>query len=334
MGTKLNITGILQEAESIEPASDGTYAHIGSQGGTEMMMAGLRERVSPDLLDHFNIICSRYRPENLRKDKKNILWLHDTWDDPESEHLSKKESRKNFSKLIFVSHFQQATFQIGRDVPHSDGIVLQNAIVPFPEVKKTKERINLIYHTTPHRGLEILVPVFEKLCDALPEIDLHLDVYSSFAAYGWPARDEPYKHLFDRCTKHPNIDYHGFQPNHVVRKALEKAHIYAYPNIWPETSCISVIEAMSAGCAVVCPNFSVLPETCANFATMYPFHEQYNDHANMFANVLLMAIRNHWDETNQTRLRFQKIYFDNFYNWDLRAAQWTSLLEGILGKKK
>ena len=327
MGTKLNITGILEEAQNIEPASDGTYAHIGSQGGTEMMMAGLRERVSPDLLDHFNIICSRYRPENLRKDKKNILWLHDTWDDPESEHLSKKESRKNFSKLIFVSHFQQATFQIGRDVPHSDGIVLQNAIVPFPEVKKTKERINLIYHTTPHRGLEILVPVFEKLCDALPEIDLHLDVYSSFAAYGWPARDEPYKHLFDRCTKHPNIDSHGFQPNHVVRKALEQAHIYAYPNIWPETSCISVIEAMSAGCEVVCPNFGALPETCASFASMYGFEENPNRHANVFASVLLNVIRNY--RSLSDKLQFQKTYFDAFYNWDLRARQWRFFLQSL-----
>jgi len=334
MGTKLNITGIMEEAESIEPAADGTYTNLGSAGGTEMMMAGLRERVSSELLDQFNFICSRYRPENLSKDKKNILWLHDTWDDPESEHLSKKENRKKFSKLVFVSHYQQATFNLGRNVDFADGIVMQNAIVPIPEFEKTKERINLIYHTTPHRGLELLIPVFEKLCEAMPDVNLNLDVYSSFNIYGWPARDEPYKELFARCTKHPNINYHGYQPNDVIRKALQEAHIYAYPNIWPETSCISVIEAMSAGCSVVCPNFGALPETCANFATMYPFIENNNAHANMFARVLMMAIRNHWDENNQNKLKFQKLYFDNFYNWDVRALQWESLLKGILSQNK
>lgn len=336
MGTKLNITGMMEAAKSVsstEPAEDGTYTNLGAMGGTEMMMNGLRERVPSELLEQFNFICSRFRPENINKDKKNILWLHDTWDDPESEHLTKKESRSKFAKLIFVSHFQQATFNMGRQVPFVDGIVMQNAIVPIPKVEKTKDRLNIIYHTTPHRGLELLVPVFEKLCEVLPNANLNLDVYSSFDIYGWPARNEPYKELFARCTKHPNMNYHGYQPNDVIRKALQEAHIYAYPNIWPETSCISVIEAMSAGCSVVCPNFGALPETCANFATMYPFIEDHNMHANMFARVLHMAITNHWDELNQRKLEFQKIYFDNFYNWDLRAAQWKSLLEGLSSKK-
>ena len=41
------------------------------------------------------------------------------------------------------------------------------------------------------------------------------------------------------------MTYHGFKPNDVVRKALSEAHIFAYPSIWVETSCISAIEAMS-----------------------------------------------------------------------------------------
>jgi UDP-glucose:(glucosyl)LPS alpha-1,2-glucosyltransferase len=330
--TKLNITGLREDSEQYKPAKDGTYANIGSQGGTEMMMKGLRDRLPADLLDQFNFICSRVRPENISADKKNILWLHDTYDDPESEHLSKESSRKRFSKLIFVSNFQQATFNIGRGVPYSDGIVMPNAIVPIPEhTKPNNSVINLIYHTTPHRGLELLVPVFEYINQQIP--NLHLDIFSSFKAYGWGQRDEPYKALFERCQRHPNIEYHGFQPNDVVRAALQKAHIYAYPNIWPETSCISVIEAMSAGCSVVCPNFYALPETCANFATMYPFDEDYNRHANLFARVLVNAINSFWNESNQNKLNVQKNYFDNFYNWDLRAAQWKSLLSQLVTGK-
>lgn len=329
--TKINVIGGLSRdaldaaATSMGPARDGTFAHIGSQGGTEQMMAGLRSRVPPQLLDKFNIICSRVR--DLDPSKKNVLWLHDTWDDPESEHLEKEESRRRFSKLVFVSHYQQATYNIGRGVPHADGVVMQNAIVPIPEHEKPSGVIRLIYHTTPHRGLELLVPVFEKLVESIPS--LHLDVYSSFKIYGWGKRDEDYAKLFERCRRHPNIEYHGFQPNSVVREALTKAHVYAYPCIWPETSCISVIEAMSAGCEVVCPSYAALPETCANFGTIYPFYEDYNAHANLFYNVLESVIRNYNRESSANKRRFQKMYFDNFYSWEYRAQQWVGLLNAL-----
>jgi glycosyltransferase involved in cell wall biosynthesis len=328
--TKLNITGLKESAApSIDPASNGTYEHIGSQGGTEQMVAGLKQRIPAELLNKFNLICSRVR--DVDTSKRNILWLHDTWDDPESQHLKDKKSLARFEKLVFVSNYQQATYNIGLDVPYGKGIVLQNAIVPIEDHVKPKGTINLIYHTTPHRGLELLVPVVEFLADK--GLDFHLDVYSSFGIYGWPARDEPYEPLFERCRNHPKITYHGWQPNHVIREALKKAHIYAYPSIWPETSGISVIEAMSAGCNVICPTLAALPETCANFGVMYGWNEDNNQHANMFAGLLAMVIDGYWQDHNQSRLAFQKSYFDNFYNWDFRAAQWSDFLQSLGDKK-
>jgi glycosyltransferase involved in cell wall biosynthesis len=128
------------------------------------------------------------------------------------------------------------------------------------------------------------------------------------------------------------MTYHGWQPNHVVREALKKAHIYAYPSIWPETSAISVIEAMSAGCNVICPNFAALPETCANFGVMYNWTENNNKHANQFAGILSMVIKDYWQPFNQDRLRMQKAYFDTFYNWDMRSAQWQDFLGSMANK--
>jgi len=330
--TKLNITGLKESSQSLEPkdldpAKNGTYEHIGSQGGTEQMVAGLRQRLPADLLDKFNFICSRVRDENISKTKKNILWLHDTWDDPESQHLKDKKSLERFEKLVFVSNYQQSTYNIGLDVPYDKGIVMQNAIVPIEPHEKPKGTINIIYHTTPHRGLEILIPVCEFLANR--GLDFHLDVYSSFGIYGWPQRDLPYQSVFEKIKNHPNMTYHGWQPNSVIREALKKAHIYAYPSIWPETSGISVIEAMSAGCNVICPNLAALPETCANFAVMYNWTENNNKHANQFAGLLNMVIEQYWAEFNQERLKFQKAYFDTFYNWDMRARQWEDLLTSM-----
>lgn len=329
--TKLKIIGLKDTSTQahIEPTDNGTYAHIGSKGGTEQMYEGLIARLPTHLKEQFNIICSRVREVDPKK--RNILWLHDTWDDPESEHLKKKESLARFEKIVFVSNYQQATYNLGLGVPYDKGIVLQNAIVPIEKHEKPKGTVNLIYHTTPHRGLELLVPVVEFLAEK--GLDFHLDVYSSFNIYGWPDRDKPFEPMFERCRKNPNITYHGFQPNSVIREALKKAHVYAYPSIWPETSGISVIEAMSAGCNVVCPTLAALPETCSNFGVMYPWTEENNKHANIFAGLLAMVIQGYWEEHNQSRLPFQKMYFDNFYNWDYRLAQWIDFLESLANKK-
>jgi len=329
--TKLNIVGLKEsamKAKDMEPAKNGTYAHIGSKGGTEQMYEGLMSRLPTELTDQFNIICSRVREDNISKTKKNILWLHDTWDDPESQHLKDPKSLDRFEKLVFVSHYQQSTYNLGLGVPYDKGIVLQNAIVPIEAHEKPQgSTVNLIYHTTPHRGLELLIPVCEFLADK--GLDFHLDVYSSFGIYGWPDRDAQYQSVFDRITRNGKMTYHGWQPNSVIREALKKAHVYTYPSIWPETSGISVIEAMSAGCNVICPTLAALPETTANFSVQYGWTEDNNKHANMFAGILAMVIQQYRSQFNQERLKFQKAYFDSFYNWDTRARQWQDFLTSL-----
>jgi len=314
------------ETESLGPSEDGTYTQ--AMGGTELMNKALMERVDPALLEEFHIIKSRVR--KVDTNKKNILWLHDLWADPESQHLRDPESRKRFSKLVFVSNWQLSTYNLGLGVPYAESMVLRNAIDPI-EVDwtgKPDDRINLIYHTTPHRGLDIVYAAVEKLAEVYGD-KIHLDVFSSFEAYGWKERDQPYLPLFDKIRNHPQMTYHGYQPNNIVREYLQKAHIFAYPSIWQETSCIAAIEAMSAGCQVVCPNLAALPETTSHWADMYQFNENIQQHAQVFVNRLLNAIAVHREDYMQKKLVLQKNWVDNFYNWDLRAAEWTNLLTSL-----
>lgn len=309
---------------------------VKSNGGTELMQRRLMDgNVNRDLLRHFQIIASRVRhvDENLKK----ILWLHDLPGDPESAHLADPKSRNRFDKIVMVSDWQMNYYHLSHGIPYSRCIVMPNAIYPIEIKEKEYDgTIRLIYHTTPHRGLEILIPVFENLCKEEKILGpIHLDVYSSFSIYGWEQRDEPYRGLFDRCRNHPNITYHGAVSNEDVRNALVKSHIFAYPSIWPETSCLSAIEAMSAMCSVVCPNLAALPETCSKFANMYQFDEDINRHAQRFGGVLASTIMNRRRQLEDSKsvevhYRFQKSYFDNFYSWPNRAKQWESLLKSLL----
>ena len=335
MATQLNITG-LEEAQKEDEFSlgDNKMTNSGtwtkSQGGTERMFERLKKELDPKLLDNFQIICSRVRD---LEDKKRILWLHDLWNDPENQHLKEESSLSRFEKLVFVSNYQMSSFHLGLGVPFDKGIVMKNAIDPIPMSKinkpDPKDQIRLIYHTTPHRGLELLIPVFEFLCKE--HDNLHLDVFSSFEIYGWKHRDEQYKQVFDVCNNHKNITYHGFQPHNKIVDALGKAHIFAFPSIWVETSCIAAIEAMSAKCITVTNNLGALPETCANFASMYQYTEDGQKHVNRFASILNNTIKLMKQENNiSNQLDVQKNYFDNFYSWDFRAKEWGLLLEGMI----
>ena len=131
-----------------------------SNGGTEQMLRGLYQRVDKDLLEQFQIICSRVRW--VDPNKKTILWLHDLPTDPESQHIKTVQSRDRFAKFVCVSNWQMQAYNASLGLPYQESIVLQNAIEPINiEKDKDSDQIKLIYHTTPHRGLELLVPVYE-----------------------------------------------------------------------------------------------------------------------------------------------------------------------------
>jgi len=336
MSTKLQVVESEPAGFSLNEDSSGVTVDELSKdamGGTEMMKYGLYERLPADIRDEVQIICSRVR--EVDEHRPSILWLHDLFNDPEAIHLKDPESRARFDKLVFVSNYQFNTYHMAMGVPYSESIVLRNAIVPFGNIVKPSDGpVRLIYHTTPHRGLELLVPVIEFL--EKHHDNFHLDVFSSFEAYGWPQRDEPYLELFQRIRDNPNMTYHGYQPNEVVREALEKAHIFAYPSIWQETSCIAAMEAMSAGCAIVCPNYAALPETTAGFAFEYQWNENIQEHANVFASSLssVMNIVQNRPEEIAGRLHAQKMYADSFYNWDQRAKEWEVVVRGIIANKK
>ena len=301
-----------------------------AMGGTELMKYALIQKLSPKLLENFQIFVSRVE-EELDETKLRIYWLQDLPGDPASDHL-KNGGWKKFHKIVCNSNWQMQAYVNHYKIPYSKCVVLLNAIEPIPAHTKPDGTIRLAYWSTPHRGLNILVPVFEKLCEKYDNIEL--DVYSSFKIYGWEQRDADFEPLFEQCRQHPKINYHGSIPNADLKKALEQTHIFAYPNTWTETSCITLMEAMSAGLVCVHPNLGCLYETSANWTAMYQYDEDINSHANLFYNILNAVIENYGDQNVQGRVAAQKNYADAFYSWDVRSVQWESLLASLLNEPR
>lgn len=302
-----------------------------SQGGTEKMMEGVIARLKPEYLDKFQIIPSRVR--KLYDDRIRIYWLHDLPWDPETKHLEDENSRNRFHKTVYCGQWQMNAYQSMLNIPHNQKTcVIDTAIDPFPAISKgdPNEEIRLIYTSTPQRGLQLLVPVFEELCKKYDNIVL--DVFSSYKIYGWADGDRRFEDLFERCRKHPKINYHGFATNDVVREHVAKAHIFAYPSIWPECNSRSLIEAMSAGAVCIHPNYAGLSDTSGSITVQYHWDMDMNVHANMFYAVLDDTIQRMKETDMMPYLQFQKTYADYRYNWDRIGNQWNALCASLVNE--
>lgn len=306
-----------------------------ANGGTEIAKRKLAQIIDPNLLENFQIISSRVRELDYKKIR--IFWAHDLPEDPESKKFKNEDFRNSFHKFVFISNWQYQRYQLIHGFPYDNkSIVLESGIEPaFGALnvedifdKKDKEKIRLVYTSTPQRGLEILVPVFEKISEKIDNI--HLDVFSSFKIYGWDEADKQFEPLYDRIRNHPNMTYHGFVPNDQLKEHLNKCHIFAYPCTWIETSCRAMLEAMSAGLVCVHPNYGALPETSGALNIMYHGDADMNKHAQVFGNHLAAAIDFVKNNEHKNIIKFNKTYVDSRYSIDLIKNKWEVMLNDLL----
>jgi glycosyltransferase involved in cell wall biosynthesis len=300
---------------------------INSKGGTELSKRSIAQFIPEEISNEFQVIASRVR--DLQEDKIRIYWQHDLPEDPEVNHLRENSSRNKFHKFVFVSNWQLQNYINKLGFPQDDKvIVIENPIEPFPEVQKSKDEVRLIYFSTPQRGLELLVPVFEALSEKHENV--HLDVFSSFKIYGWEESDKNFEPLYERIRNHPKMTYHGFAEQGVLREAISKAHILAYPSIWQETSCRVLMESMSAGLICVHPNYAALAETSGGLTSMYQYLDDKNKHASLFYHNLDHSINIVNSQEAQNYLRFVKAYADNRFNLNKIGSQWKIIMEDLL----
>ena len=296
-----------------------------AMGGTELLAHRLVDNVDSKLLENVEIHISRATKKD--ENKKQLLWVHDLAEDPAVSHL-KDGGHSEYDKIIFVSHWQQQMYNKYLGVPMSKGIVIQNAITPIEDHDKPDDgTIRLIYTSTPHRGLNILYTVFNEL--SKHHKDIELDVYSSFNLYGWGSRDEPFKNIFNALEEHPHINYHGAVSNDNVRDALKKADIFAYPSTWQETSCLSLIEAMSASCLCLHSSLAALPETSMLGTYIYEYSEEPNDHATRFFHNLNGLITGYKEnrENMKSLAKYKKPLVDSVYGIERFKKTWEAFLK-------
>ena len=305
------------------------------KGGTELQHRFLQARVDQDLLDNFQICTSIPGKVPIDENKINILWQKNSYDQPNIRpFFEDKSNHGKYDWYVFNSHWNYEKFRMMYDVPTNKCHVIKNGVTNFPERKQYKQgdTVRLVFQPTPWRGLNVLLLAMQHLQDE----NIVLDVYSNCEVYGEKFAEDnnaDWEELFDQARALPNVNYIGNQPNDFILNKMEDYHMFAYPSIWEETSCISALEAMAAGLYCVTTNYGALYETCAEFPIYVNYTDNYEKLAENFAYAIKSATQHLHEDYIQEHLLVQQDYIKRFYHWDKKSIEWTRFLEGAFNAR-
>ena len=304
-------------------------------GGTELQYKFLQDNVERSLLDQFQICLSVPGRVPLSANKINILWQKMAPDQPHFQEFFKdKKQIAQYDFFVFNSHWNYEQFRKKFSIPHEKCTVIKNGI---PDIKKRnvsdkKDKIKLIYHPTPWRGLSVLLGAMQLVKNS----NIELDVYSSTKVYGTDfekQNDNQYQALYDQAKILPNVNYIGYKSNEYILDNLHTYDAFVYPNIWEETFCISALEALACGLYVVTTDNGALYETCSEFPVYIPMDTNLNNLAIQFAAVIDSLPNQLNNPGCHNHLKFQQNFYNHFYNWKNIAGQWTNFLKGAVNAR-
>lgn len=244
----------------------------GFTGGTELMAQLFHERVGPflPLAEKFNcillpgVISLPSYHSLLEQDKDIVLWLHNNPNEflppVNIDFFRNSNFHKKLRKVVTVSEYAKQILIEQSGISAEKVVVIHNAInqVPVDAKKYTDlDRPKLIYVSQPERGLVIALHSLHQRKENFT-FDIYGDVPEEFLL------SLPRGILTDE-----RFVFHGRRPHDDILNTLAKAHVFVYPAIWYETFCVSLVEALAAGCIAVYNLIGSLPEVGMGYGITY-----------------------------------------------------------------
>ena len=186
-----------------------------SFGGSENQLRLLLKHLPDENFKDINLILNNASHDLIERGKINVLWMHHFVNQKEAQNFGSKDFIDKLDYIVINSNWNFEKYVYKFKIPESKSIVIKNAIEKISFEEKPKDKISLIYHTTPWRGLVHLLKVFKNLNLA----NVELNVCSSTIIYGKKFDSKlgkTYEKLFDECKNTKNVNYLGFMNNNNI----------------------------------------------------------------------------------------------------------------------
>lgn len=295
------------------------------------MISGATESSFKFLFEHFNLpenVSINFNPHELILSNKQIkiLWAHYNFDQP----LYQNVDWNKITHIVCVSNWEKEQFIKYLKLPENKITVIRNGGAEYFQPNKNKSK-TLIYTSTPFRGLEHLPYIFTKVLIKHP--DAKLKIFSGMELYGVT---DNYSELYDILKKIPNVEVSKPIDHEKLVQHYQDSAVFCYPNIWEETSCVSLIESMRCGCYPILSDIGALRETSMGFGSLIKMEGKYNntgwvptkEFLDTFANEVIRVLDNYKYDDNISN------FACNYYDWKIIAEKWTKLIDRLTQKEK
>jgi len=217
----------------------------------------------------------------------------------------------------------------GRVIISSNGIrstYIKEMYQFHPQQRNPKR---LMYASSPDRGLKLILENWFRIRERVPEAELVI-------FYGFNNVDEIVKRMggnsdlvvlkaeLEELFNQPGVHFLGRKNQRDIFLEWMKSGIFFYPSDWPETSCISIMEAQACGAIPITNKYWAQGENCLNGILIdgVPQRDDLTKHRMIRYCIDLLQ-----DTEYQESLRKQCIEdaLDSF-DWEKIATQWEGLL--------
>lgn len=277
--------------------------------------------------DHRDIQVSWRQPNAWAADSGHhracILWCHDLNYGPLDRQVATE-----WDKVLGVSqwHADYLSRQYGIEADYVPNGVNLDRFAP----NQRREPMQVVYASSPDRGLERLLRLWPDIVKAEPGAQLKI-------AYGWQTFDKmaeqrpqmlPFKeHILRLIQQTPNVEDLGRLPQDRLAQLWSTSYAWAYPTDFLEVSCITAMEALAGGAVPVTSAAGAMVETIGGAGVVVTGNPLSRAWSPFYTQCLLGILTS----TDQRMVRhYAGLKRAQSLTWDASFTRWENIVESLL----
>lgn len=302
------------------------------------MKSGASESCYIHLKEYYsfpNDVFVTHIPKNiLDSDKKyKIFWAQHAYDQPCMANFD----HNMVDHIVSPSQWNKEMYIKYLNIPEDKITVIPSGVADMFSYSNKKTK-SMIYTSIPYKGLEVLSKIIPKVVRRHP--DVKFKIFSSMSLYDFDS--DNYEELYETLKGMSNVEYSAAIDREDLVQHYQESAFFVHPNIWEETFCVSMTEAMRCGAYPIITNIGAISEVAGEKnALIIPIegnptpigYKVTEDFLNNFANACCKLLDCYDDNRNYYH-NVSKIVSDYVcenYNWKSIAEQWKTLIEDIKG---
>ena len=267
-----------------------------------------------------------------------ILWAHDNCDQPQLLRLPELVSQ--IDKIVCVSNWEAEQYIKYNRAPADKIVVIPNGVADIFNLKTQKSK-TAIFFSGPHKGITPLPKIWKQVIKNHP--DAKLKVFSSHNLYG-----EQYEQHFkipehleaiEELKSLPGVEYSPCIDREELLPHIQNAAFFVHPNVWEETFCVSMAEAIICGSYPITSDIGALREVSFNRGKYIPMTGKYAsvgwEPSPKFINEFAQELSRCFDffdkepETFYAATKELSQITKETYDWKRIASVWEKLIDDI-----